>query len=599
MPTCSEVPLADVIELRESSAPVLSASGDVMAFISNESGLAQVWLCDADGRHQRQLTHLSERVVDISFSPVSDKLVFTTDVGMDERYQIWLADVNSGDIRPLTASPSVIHQWGAWSPCGERIAFSANYRDPYCMDIHLLDIPSGELHSVYPGSGFQEVIAFTQNGQGVLVKDSSRSAMNQTLLLLDLETKQVTTLAPSKEDKALFGSAKVDKQGKGIYVLSDYRRSFKALYWLEFESGSMQLLESDEHHDIGYFSLVSNGMERLVWVVNQDGFSRLWIKESQETQEITLPFHCVVSSLSCQDDRLLLTLASPTHPASIWQYDLHSDVFSPITQTDWHHVDTEQLIEPEVKRFISSDGVCIPYFVYTPSTAPLAQGWPVLFILHGGPESQWIPSFRGDIQHYVSLGIMVIAPNVRGSTGYGREFFEADDVEKRMGAVRDLIELCHEISSSTVVDSSRIGVMGQSYGGFMVLAAITEAPTLWCTAIDIYGISNFTTLMETTGPWRRDVRAAEYGDPVKNKQFLEDISPIHNLDRVEASLLIVHCTDDPRVPIEQSEQVFSRLKGLGRESDIVRIQHEGHGFSQLENKHKAFARIATWIQEKL
>ncbi len=222
-----------------------------------------------------------------------------------------------------------------------------------------------------------------------------------------------------------------------------------------------------------------------------------------------------------------------------------------------------------------------------------------MIIVHGGPEAQWKPDFRADIQYMLARGIMVIAPNIRGSTGYGRDYQHLDDRELRMDSVADLKAVRMAVATRGDVDESRIGVFGRSYGGFMVLSAMTEYPDLWKLGVEYYGIANFLTLLQTTGPWRKELRAIEYGDAETMRDELERFSPINRIGNIAAPLMIAHGLEDPRVAPCESEMVYSCLRGLGKPIEYLRVPHEGHGFARIENRRRVFGALARFIDENL
>ncbi|QUS36141.1 prolyl oligopeptidase family serine peptidase [Falsirhodobacter algicola] len=593
--------MADLIHMREARAEAVSADGTLIASLENTSGFPQVWMRTAAGGAAWRVTDLPERVVQIAFSPVGRDLLLTTDCGGDERHQFYLLSDASGPARPLTAAPGVVHLWGAWSPCGTKIAYAANARDPRCMDIHEMTVATGQVRTLLEGRGFQEALAWTPDRTGLLLRDSINGSTRQTLALLNIAAGTTRTLAP-ETGRTRYLSARMAKDGRGVYLICDRDREFHALQWLDFATDRITPLIAVEGCDIDLWAPHPDG-KRAVVAVNEEGASRLFIAPlagDGGQEDIPLPLHGVVQSLKVlADGHLLMTLEGANDPADLWRHDPDTGDWCNLSQAPKAGMRLAGRPLPLVARLPGMDGADVPHFVYPPQGERPAKGWPVLFIVHGGPEAQWRPTFRAEIHHYTSHGIMVVAPNVRGSTGYGRPWHEADDVEKRMDSVGDLIALARAFAARADVDAARIGVMGQSYGGFMVLAAMTAAPDLWRTGIDIYGVANFTTLLETTGPWRAALRAAEYGDPVRDAAFLAEVSPVRHLDRLAAPLLVIHATDDPRVPIEQGEQVFARLRGRGHPVEMLRIEHEGHGFVRLQNRLTVFGRIADWLAQFL
>lgn len=270
-----------------------------------------------------------------------------------------------------------------------------------------------------------------------------------------------------------------------------------------------------------------------------------------------------------------------------------------MTQSWRAGLDSERLSRAELVQYASFDGRQIPAFVFSPPGATRDGQGAALFFVHGGPESQTRAVYNPIIQYLAHRGLTVIAPNVRGSSGYGRTYQSLDDVEKRMDSVRDLEAGVAWAVNAGVAHPRRIAVMGGSYGGFMVLAALTEYPDLWAAGIDIVGIANFVTFLERTGPWRRRLREAEYGSLEHHRDLLERISPIHKADRIVAPLFVVHGANDPRVPIFETEQLVERLRELGRTVDYLRYENEGHGLAKLVNKLDAYPKIADFLDRHL
>jgi dipeptidyl aminopeptidase/acylaminoacyl peptidase len=256
-----------------------------------------------------------------------------------------------------------------------------------------------------------------------------------------------------------------------------------------------------------------------------------------------------------------------------------------------------ELTEPEHVHFPSFDGREIPALFYPAPGG--ATPVPCVVFVHGGPEGQYRPTFQPIVQYLVSAGFAVLAPNVRGSSGYGRTYVHMDDVRKRMDSVADLAHAVYWLRDSGRADPHRIAVYGGSYGGFMVLSALTTYPELWAAGVDLVGISNFVTFLENTGPWRRHLREAEYGSLENDREFLEEISPINKVERIRAPLLVIHGANDPRVPIAETEQMVARLRALGRAVEFLRLDDEGHQIAKLKNKVVAYPMAADFLRRHL
>jgi len=279
--------------------------------------------------------------------------------------------------------------------------------------------------------------------------------------------------------------------------------------------------------------------------------------------------------------------------------DLASGRARQVTRSSRAGIPQASFVEPELLRYPSFDGLSIAGFLYRPLTVRPGDKLHILFIVHGGPESQTQPTFGPITQYFVNRGYAVFAPNVRGSTGYGKRCAHLDDVEKRLDAVADLGYGARYLIEQGLADPQRIAVYGGSYGGFMVLSALTQYPEIWATGIDIVGIANFLTFLENTGPWRRDLRIAEYGDPEKDRELLQRISPINQVHRIRAPLMVIHGANDPRVPVGEAEQIVAALRARNVPVAYLRYEDEGHGLSKLANRLDAYAKMADFLDEHL
>lgn len=593
------------MEIRGVKAPAVSPDGAWLAYLSDETGSNQLHIRPMDSTGNvgtaRQLTHMPEPVGAFAFNPKGDGILYTMDCGGDERHQLWLLPDLDSSPRPLTKAPTVVHLWGAWSPDGKRIAFASNARSSQDMDVHVMDVETGKVSTVFSGGGMREVLAFFPDGKSLLVRESVRSGNDQDIYRLDISTGALTPLMPHA-GKARYLAARLFKDGSGGLTACDQDNDFMVIRPFGAEGGSAAPVVSLPNRNAEALAL-SPDQTRIAFLINEDGWSRIALA-NRDGSDVTMfenqPVGVITSVAFTPDGQsLVFTLESASKPAGIWKLDFSSGHFEQLVAAEKHGFDTSGFIEPDVEWFESFDGQKIPACVYKPSSPPPTDGYPALFIIHGGPEMQWRPDFRADVQFLLSQGVMVIAPNVRGSTGYGRTFHQLDDREKRMDSVADLRAIRLAIGGRDDVNANRIGVFGRSYGGFMVLSALTEDPDLWSLGVDFYGVGNFLTHLLATGPWGRQQRVAEYGDPAVMREKLERFSPINRIGRIKAPLLIVHANRDPRVPMGQSEDVYSCLSGLGHDCEYLRIDHEGHGFARLENRLTVFSTFARFLEKHL
>jgi dipeptidyl aminopeptidase/acylaminoacyl peptidase len=308
---------------------------------------------------------------------------------------------------------------------------------------------------------------------------------------------------------------------------------------------------------------------------------------------------CELSAFSVDGLQAAITVNGPRHNPDVWVADLARGKARQLTRSIQAGVPQASFVEPELLRYPSFDGLAIAGFLYRPLMAQPGDKLRVLFIVHGGPESQTQASFGPLTQYFVNRGYAVFAPNVRGSTGYGKRFSHLDDVDKRMDAVADLAYGARYLIEHGIADPQRVAVYGGSYGGFMVLAALTQYPELWAAGIDVVGIANFITFLQNTGPWRRDLRIAEYGHPDTDRDLLQQISPIKHVHRIKAPLMVIHGANDPRVPVSEAEQIVAALRA--RDVPVVyrRYEDEGHGLSKLANRLDAYVKMADFLDQYL
>jgi dipeptidyl aminopeptidase/acylaminoacyl peptidase len=348
---------------------------------------------------------------------------------------------------------------------------------------------------------------------------------------------------------------------------------------------------------------LSSDETMLATIENDLGYARLRVGPAAGERPVVTGLPAgIVADLAWAPDSsaLAFTVQGPTTPPGIWLW--REGAAAPVPLEDpmaASGIDPKSLVEPALVEWISFDGLRIPGWYAKPRGPAPAGGFPAVMWVHGGPASQARANFRPDIQMLLSQGFAVLMPNARGSTGYGRAYMEADEVEKRPDFLEDLASGRAWLASQPNIDPNRIGIMGQSYGGWAVLAAVTLQPDLWKAAVDYYGIADFVTLLERTGPWRRDHRAREYGFPDAAGELFRKISPIHHIDRVAAPILLLHGDRDPRVPMHESDQFSEALAMRQKKVVYERFTYAGHGFHRPDHRRRAYASVAAHFREHL
>ena len=573
------------------SSPAFTRDGTTLLHLRG-AGLAQVWALDLGSGETRQLTSHDEKVALLRRSPGDDRVIYGIDAGGDERQQLWLLDpAEPAKARALTAEPDVAHEWGGWSPDGTRFALAANSRDPAHLDVFIQDVATGERRGIYRGTGILTVSGFRSDGARLIVVPD-RAQGDQQLLLVHPETGEATPFPQS--GPTTWQRVRWSSDGRTLLALTDHGGSdFLRLCRLDPDSGSVSVVYEAPGRDVEDYA-VSPDRRILATIENDRGYGVLRVGPFDGERPVVagLP-HGVVSDPSFSPDgsKLAIVAASPTEPAGLWLWETGA------VRRVWQPepgIDPAALASWELVQWQGEDGVAVPGWLALPPGPVPAGGHKVVIWVHGGPASQARPNFRADIQMMVGEGYAVLLPNVRGSTGYGRRSTESDDGAKRPAAVADLAQGRHWLAAHPAIDPDRIALMGQSYGGYMVNAAITAYPDLWKAAICYYGIVDFVTMLEKTGPWRRDHRAAEYADPAVPDLF-NTLSPIHRIDDVRAPVLVLHGSRDPRVPMNESDQLVAALQERQHAVTYLTFDYAGHGFIRPEDKRRVYAAVADFL----
>lgn len=575
--------------------PAFSRDGRTLLHLRG-SGLAQIWALDLESGDARQLTFHDEKVAMLRRSPADDRVIYGIDRGGDERQQLMLIDPTEEQRRPrpLTANPAVIHDWGGWSPDGTRIAYAANEQDESHFDVYVQEVATGVRECVYQGDNIVSVSGFRPDG-GVLALLHDRGYGDMSLLLLDLGAG--TVRAFPQPGGTNYQSVRWASDGRTLLALTDHGGcNFMRLCRLDPDTGAVELVCESAGRDVEAWA-ISSDAATLATVENDRGYSVLRVGPFGGERPVCELPRGVVSEPTFSPDghSLAFVLATPTRPASLWL---------------WRDGQTRPLWEPEAPEDVrfsdfelvewrSFDEQTIPGWLVLPPGAAPSNGHPAVIWVHGGPVGQTRPNFRPDIQMLAAQGYAVLLPNVRGSSGYGRAYTESDDRQKRLHSVADLAHARHWLAAHPAIDAERIGVMGQSYGGFMVLSAITEYPELWKAAVNYYGIADFITTLADTGPWRRNHRASEYGDPERDAALFARISPIHRAERIRVPLLVAHGTRDPRVPYGESEQIVTALRERQQPVEFHSFDYAGHGFIRPDDKQRIYGAVAAFWQRHL
>nr|WP_206039362.1 S9 family peptidase [Halomicrobium mukohataei] len=566
----------------------------------NTTGTFQLWSVDEPGGWPQQRTFYDDSVSFASYSPERPELIFGKDEGGNERLQLFRLDAD-GQSTPLTDRPDAKHRWGGWSHDGERFAFASNRRDESVFDIYVQGRDDDEATLVHEGGGWLTVGGWSPDDSKLLVGEA-HSNVDQDLSVLDLESGDFEHLTPHDGD-VRYGSAQWAPDGDGVYLVTDSDADLRWLARLDLDGTLREVVSDDDWNVDGVSVDVDTG--RLAYSRNVDGYTDLTVgRLTDETTIEAFPTPDLPGGIAGgvswgpDADRFAVTVTGRTVNTNVFVVETETG-----EATRWTHASTAGIPDstfhpPELVHYETFDGREIPaFFSLPPAEGRDDDGVPVIVDIHGGPESQRRPSFSGLQQYFLSRGYALFEPNVRGSSGYGTAYMQLDDVEHRMDSVRDIRAGVDWLHDHPAVDPDRLVAKGGSYGGFMVLAAMTEYPDLWAAGVDVVGIANFVTFLENTGDWRRSLREAEYGSLDDDREFLESVSPIHSADQIAAPLFVIHGENDPRVPVGEAEQIVDAVREQDVPVELLVFDDEGHGIGKRENRIEAYTQVVEFLDE--
>ena len=589
---------ARYLKIRAAYGATWSPDGRRVAFLTDITGVPQVWEVQSGGPGwPEQLTFHEERVSGVHYSPKENKLLFGMDAGGNERSQLFLLDGSTGEERDLTRAPDAIHYFGGFSPEGGRIAYTATRRNGTDFDVFVQDLgDSDEPETVWKTSGYHTVSAWAPDGSFLIVS-RHHSNLDNDLYRLDLGSGETLLLTPHEGD-GRFRGVRVAPDGRHAFLATDRDGDFVRLAHLDLQTLEVEYLTPDDW-DVEEVELSEDGR----WLAvgrNVEGYSDfvLFNGRGRRVPGPEMP-RGILGGFEFSPDgtRLAFTLTGPDRNPDVWIVDLPDGEPRRLTRSSTAGIPPRTFRSPEIVRYPSFDGLEIPALFYEPEASPASPGGaPVVVNVHGGPEAQSRPLFAPVTQYLLGRGYAVFSPNVRGSTGYGKSYTHLDDVYLRMDSVKDL---AHAVRWLRDRGHERVAVMGGSYGGFMVLAALTEYPELWTAGVDIVGIANMVTFLENTGSYRRALREPEYGSLERDRPFLESISPIHKAEEITSPLMVIHGKNDPRVPVGEAEQIVERVRENGGAVEYLLYEDEGHGLAKLKDRLDAYPKIAAFLDEHL
>jgi dipeptidyl aminopeptidase/acylaminoacyl peptidase len=568
----------------------------------------QVHWVKMPGGARTQMTFFPERVGAASFPRRSGAyFVFTRDVGGNEFGQVYRYDVATADVTLVSDGGRSQNSLGPFSHAGDRMAYGSTRRNGADRDIYVVDPAdpnSGRRVLEVQGGGWAAAAWSPDDASLLLVEGIS---INESYLwLLDLASGGKRLLTPKGKDKVAYGGARFAADGRRIFATTDRDSEFRRLAAIDLATGAHTYLTSHIPWDVDSWDLSDDGA-LIAFATNEGGLSVLRVLDTATGSERPRPQLGLGVGLIAgiewrpASHELAFTFASARAVSDVYSLDADTGRVERWTYSETGGLNPAQLQDAERIAWRSFDGREISGFLFMPP-ARFAGPRPVIVDIHGGPEGQSRPSFQGRKNYLLNeLGIAIVYPNVRGSTGFGKTFSQLDNWEKREDSVKDVGALLDWIAARPDLDAGRVMVTGGSYGGYMTLAVAAHYNDRIRCSLDVVGISNFVTFLERTEAYRRDLRRVEYGDErdPKVREFLERIAPLNNAAKIRKPIFIVQGRNDPRVPVTEAEQMVAQLKRQGTPVWYLVANDEGHGFAKKKNADFLFYATVAFIRQHL
>ncbi|MEB3755349.1 MAG: S9 family peptidase, partial [Desulfurococcales archaeon] len=516
---------------------------------------------------------------------------FTTDYNLGNEFWGLYIDTGKSVLR-ISEGRDHINYLGAWDPLGTALAFTSNKRDLVNFDLYIYKLGS-QPRLVMKNKGILRAVHWISPSKILLVK--SYTNLDSDILLYDTEGKRLYNLTGHKGEAVNYSPIPIDN--KRFLFITNVNSEFKGigLYDLEFRrwkyiyKGEWDVDELTHTGDFVYFSVNRNGESEIY---------KLEMNENKEASKVVSTGGYITRlEYSKELSQLIISLSSSEQGEEIYLLKINTDKMKRLTYSPKLLLNQEDFIRPDHFEYESFDGLTINGLLFKPKIG--RKPYPGIMYLHGGPESQATFRFNPIIQILTRLGFLVVAPNFRGSIGYGKTFTHLDDIEKRGDAVKDVYYAYLSLVKEGLLDRRKVCVAGGSYGGYLTLMSMVLYPDIWRCGIEIAGIVNLVTFIQNTSPQRRKYRMAEYGNPDKHGEIMRQLSPITHIDKLKAPLMVIHGKNDTRVPVSEAEQLVTRLRGKGVDVKYILLEDEGHQIAKISNRIQAYSQMIDFILDKM
>ena len=581
-----------------------SPDGKQVVFVTNISGRNNLWLVPAEGGWPSQLTVSDQRHAAPVWSPDGKWIAFNQDKDGDEQWDLLLASPQTGEVTNLTNTPDIDEEGQAWSPNSRYLAFMAKPRSSSTYEIEIMDVLTKRSRALTKETAKDQGNfgpLWSRDGKRIAYTREQADARDSNVFVAEVATGNSVLLTPHRGE-LLYSATAFSPDGRYLLITSN-ANGYDNAGLLEIATKKIDWL-TDDKWSVQSGSFSPDG-QRLTLVLNIDGNAQIVAYDIESRQKTTLSLPAGlnlpaggVTAFSPDNRRLLYSHNGPTAPNDLWTYDFAGQQSRQLTHSLLAGISSDDMVEPFLVHYPSRDGKWqISAFVYVPHNAPRDRTHPAIVYVHGGPQSQTVNSFNRVIQYLANQGYLVIAPNYRGSTGYSREFMDANRYDMGGGDLDDVLAAADWIQQTGYVDPKKLVIMGGSYGGYMTMMGITKAPQIWAAGVAIVPFVNWSTEVQNEDPLLREYDLATMGDPVKNQALWQERSPINFVERIKAPVLLLAGGNDPRCPKSEAQQVADAVKKRGGIAELKVYENEGHGFAKVENQIDAYTRVTQFLKK--
>jgi dipeptidyl aminopeptidase/acylaminoacyl peptidase len=589
---------------RQVGGATWSPDGNTVAFITNLSGRNNLWLVPSIGGWPMQLTVSDQRQTQPTWSPDGKWIAYISDYDGDEQWDIFLVSPKTGQVVNLTNTREIAEEGPTWSPDGRYLAYMVKPKISSVFEIDVYDTILRDVKHLTTGTAKDRMNVspiWSADGKFIVYTQEQSKGTDSNVFIAELASAQSTLLTPHNGEHT-YQADDISPDGKHVLITSNVADGYDNVGLLEIASKKIRWITSDKWRISGE-SFSPDG-KSLTYSANLDGNTDIYLYDITSGKARALPLPKGVNYVSGRTSpftrdggRLLCDHTGPTAPGDLWVYDLADGKSLQLTHSLVGGVRSEDMVEPYLVHYPSKDGKwTISAFVYVPYNLPRNGEHPAIVYVHGGPTSQTMNTFNRFVQYMANQGYVVIAPNYRGSTGYGKEFQQANLFDMGGGDLQDVLAAADWIRQTGYVDPKKLILMGGSYGGYLTMMGVTKAPEAWAAGVPIVPFVNWFTEIQNEDPVLQQSDLATMGDPVKNKALYEDRSPINFVDRIKAPLYLLAGGNDPRCPKTEAQQVVDAVKKRGGVVEYKVYENEGHGFSKVENQIDAYQRVADFLK---